>query len=325
MQKNLIQIYLLPFENFKEGLVVLNTCAKCGRRGIFLRLNKYGWCSNCEETLLHTCIKCGRYAKDLQLNEEWLCSNCEKSEAAEARQRILQDKRAQFANMLNGIKCIPITISSEKIKVRPVSDLELLFSPVTKSSNLSKLSNFVVLDTETTGLAPSRDKVLEIAAIRFEDFTPVDKFTTLINPSIQIPAEVIKINGITDDMVKDAPPLYSVIPVLQKFINGHNIVGHNILFDAKFLYRSGLDFDKCAKIYDTVEIAKHVLKKPKRRWDKEFEEYYIDYDSDYDVEDYKLETLCDYYNIIFHAHRAAADCLATGMVYHNLVMDKLEK
>ena len=69
--------------------------------------------------------------------------------------------------------------------------------------------------------------------------------------------------------------------------------------------------------------AQRILKTPKRKYDKEYDSWEVDYDSDYDVENYKLETLCDYYKItIANAHRADADALATGDLFLRLVEEK---
>ena len=134
------------------------------------------------------------------------------------------------------------------------------------------------------------------------------------------------INNITDDMVADAPAFMQIIDSLNAFVGKSNIVGHNLPFDLKFLYRYGYDFTaNKRRYYDTCEIAKKTLKKPKLKWDKDFDEYVIDYDCDYDVEDYKLTTLCDYYQIRdnMFAHRALSDALATGELFKCLAKDRI--
>ena len=62
------------------------------------------------------------------------------------------------------------------------------------------------------------------------------------------------------------------------------------------------------------------------KWDKEYGEYVINDNYDYDVEDYKLTTLCDYYEIRDNsfAHRALSDALATGLLFKNLAKDKID-
>ena len=62
------------------------------------------------------------------------------------------------------------------------------------------------------------------------------------------------------------------------------------------------------------------------KWDKEYGEYVINDHYDYDVEDYKLTTLCDYYGIRDNtfAHRALSDALATGLLFKKLAQDKID-
>ena len=127
-------------------------------------------------------------------------------------------------------------------------------------------------------------------------------------------------------MVADAPTFSQVIDNLNSFVGNSNIVGHNLPFDLKFLYRHGYDFTtQKRKYYDTCEIAQKTLKKPKMKWDKENEEYVVNDNYDYDVENYKLTTLCDYYKIRDNsfAHRALSDALATGILFKRIAMDKI--
>ena len=67
------------------------------------------------------------------------------------------------------------------------------------------LSTFVAFDFETTGLDPYHDKIIEIAAIRFDDGEISDRFETLINPQRNIPAKITEITGISNSMVSSAP------------------------------------------------------------------------------------------------------------------------
>lgn len=235
---------------------------------------------------------------------------------------------ADFQKTLISLHKSEVTLSSVKIPKKEVSELsEVKFSSITAKSNYEKLGNFVVIDTETTGLSSSKNEIIEVAAIYFEDWTPKSKFETLIKPQKDISNEITSLTSITMDMVENAPSISEVIPSLLEYIGKNNIVGHNLYFDMKFLYHNGLDFlFQKHKYYDTLELAQKVLKKQKKKWDKESECYEFDYDSDYDVEDYKLTTLCEYYNIRDNsgAHRAASDCLATGLLFQNLVKEKVE-
>ncbi|MDE6583750.1 MAG: ribonuclease H-like domain-containing protein, partial [Clostridia bacterium] len=106
----------------------------------------------------------------------------------------------------------------------------------------------VVFDLETTGLDFDNDQITEIGAVKIVDGKIKEKFSTFVKPTIHIPEQVTEITGITDDMVKDAPPVELVIRDFYNFTRGCVLSGHNILdFDIKFVKRDakaiGLNFD----------------------------------------------------------------------------------
>ena len=98
-----------------------------------------------------------------------------------------------------------------------------------------KFDDFVVLDLETTGLDPTRDRIIEIGAIRFIDGREIEVFSTLINPGIPIPDFITKLTGITDKEVKHAPGIEEKLPELLEFIDDSILLGHQINFDAAFI------------------------------------------------------------------------------------------
>ena len=70
----------------------------------------------------------------------------------------------------------------------------------------------IVLDTETTGLDYTRERLVEFAAVRLENGKIVDEFQTLINPEQHIRKSSMAIHGITQEMVEDAPTEAEVMP-----------------------------------------------------------------------------------------------------------------
>ena len=236
---------------------------------------------------------------------------------------------ASFQKTIEAIPSVEIMLSETVYAKKPVSELEELvkYSNITSKTSFDRIGSFVVVDTETTGLSSTRDNIIELAAIKFEDWIPVAKFHTLINPKKHIPDDASAVNGITDEMVAEAPTFSQIIESLMDFVGKFSLVGHNLPFDLKFLYRYGYDFTtEKRRYFDTCEIAKKTLKKPKMKWDKEYGEYVINDNYDYDVEDYKLTTLCDYYGIRDNtfAHRALSDALATGLLFKKLAQDKID-
>ena len=131
----------------------------------------------------------------------------------------------------------------------------------------------------------------------------------------EIPQEVTKINHIDNDMVKDSPRVSEVLPSFEEFVGNCPVIAHNLEFDLKFLYYSGRSFfEEKRKFYDTLEQAQKLLRKANSRYEAEEE---------YDVENYKLATLCEFFNITIPCkHRAAADAIATGKLFLALVEEK---
>ena len=67
------------------------------------------------------------------------------------------------------------------------------------------VADYVVFDLETTGISPKTDEVVEISAVKVEHGKVTDEFSTLVNPKRRIPYGASRVNGITDDMVAEAP------------------------------------------------------------------------------------------------------------------------
>lgn len=113
---------------------------------------------------------------------------------------------------------------------------------------------FIALDLETTGFDLEKDKITEVAAVKFDNKTIIDTFQTLINADIMIPDTVAIITGITNDMLKNAPGFEDISETLKTFVGENAIIGHNIQFDLSFLEKHGLKFEN--KIIDTYELVR---------------------------------------------------------------------
>lgn len=135
-----------------------------------------------------------------------------------------------------------------------------------------------------------------------------------------MPKSAQTINHLKDEMLAEAPKIGQVLPSFDEFCGASTLVGHNLEFDVKFLFYSGSTItDQKRKYIDTLAQARRFLKRPK--WDEEEECY--DYESDYDVEDYQLDTLCFYYRIKrAKDHGAFSDAFATGELFFKLVDEK---
>lgn len=126
--------------------------------------------------------------------------------------------------------------------------------------------SYVVIDLETTGFDPSYDDILEMAALRVVNGVAEDTFSSLVNPGCPIDEYITDLTGITDDMVKDAPPLQDVLPRFLAFVGNDIIIGHNVGFDIRFIY----DICELAKIQpfsndyvDTMRLSRTLFKEEK--------------------------------------------------------------
>lgn len=99
-----------------------------------------------------------------------------------------------------------------------------------------EMLDYVVVDVETTGVAPSRGhRVTEIAAVQVSGGCVAGEFSTLVNPGRPIPARIRDLTGITDEMVADAPSFEDVSDVVRKELEDRVFVAHNVPFDWRFL------------------------------------------------------------------------------------------
>jgi DNA polymerase III epsilon subunit family exonuclease len=97
---------------------------------------------------------------------------------------------------------------------------------------------FVAIDLETTGLDPRRSAVVSVAAIPYVGGRPQPGYAALVNPGEAIPAPATAIHGLTDAMVRDAPPIGQVLPELESLCGSRVLVGHNVGFDVTVLNRA---------------------------------------------------------------------------------------
>jgi len=97
---------------------------------------------------------------------------------------------------------------------------------------------FVAIDLETTGLDPRRDAMVSLAAIPFLDGVPAGGYVTLVDPERPIPPESTVVHGLTDGMVRGAPPPEHVLRDVEPVIEGAVLVGHNVGFDVAVLTRA---------------------------------------------------------------------------------------
>jgi DNA polymerase-3 subunit epsilon len=121
--------------------------------------------------------------------------------------------------------------------------------------------NFVIVDVETTGGSPKNSKITEIAMYKFNGTEVIDEFSSLVDPEMEIPEFIVRLTGITNDHVKNAPKFYEIAKQIIEFCDDTIFVAHNVSFDYG-MFRSefknlGYDFRKPHLC--TVESARKII------------------------------------------------------------------
>lgn len=177
---------------------------------------------------------------------------------------------------------------------------EIVMSQISKNTVIDKICDYYVLDVETTGLQAYRNEIIQLTAMRFENFEPVECLSTYVMPRKGLNKKAQEINGITDEDIEGAPYIEQIIAEFDRFIGTKlPLVGHNIIFDLKFLHASGSEaiFAK-RRIFDTCALAKRTF---------EFSNYKLDY------------LTAKRLNVIRKdAHDSKSDCLATGLLFKDI-------
>lgn len=164
------------------------------------------------------------------------------------------------------------------------------------------MAEYVVFDLETTGISWKLDEVIEISAVKVKSGKVVEEFNTLVNPGCSIPYGASQVNGITDEMVKNAPSFEMVLKDFLSFIGNMVLVGHNIArFDMNFIYRDSKKFFGQIPdndYLDTLLTARKNLPSLKH---------------------HRLTDLAAYYGISAKgAHRALNDCYMNQQIYERM-------
>ncbi len=166
-------------------------------------------------------------------------------------------------------------------------------------SILSFPSRYCVVDTETTGLSPEWNDIIEIGAIRYIDGKEVARFQTLVKPYESEERDwvddfIAELTGITNDMLVDAPLTEVAIKAFSEFLGEDDVVGYNVNFDINFLYdcyMKHLGFPMKNDFIDVMRLARRLYP---------------------NLVHHRLRDMAKVFNIEYeNAHRALSDVIAT--------------
>lgn len=168
---------------------------------------------------------------------------------------------------------------------------------------------FFAVDVETTGLSPERNRIIEIAAVKFENGVPVDSYSTLVASVRHIPEAASRVNGITDeDLEIYGEDEISAYDQFTDFLGQDTLAGnicmvaHNASFDMAFIINSlkrlKYNEDVTLRYFDTLALSRKYLTLP----------------------NYKQPTVADFYGIVNDdEHRAEGDALTCGKILVRLL------
>lgn len=165
-------------------------------------------------------------------------------------------------------------------------------------------TRYAIIDLETTGGSPQRDRITEVAIIVYDQSTVIDRYSTLVNPERAIPTEITRLTGINNDMVKEAPRFFEVARKIVELTEGAVFVAHNVRFDYGFLHQAfrRLGYSYTRKQLCTVKLARKLLP---------------------GLRSYSLGNLCKELKIVNNtAHRAMSDAEATLELFQYLTNDR---
>ncbi|MFP4071934.1 MAG: PolC-type DNA polymerase III [Desulfovibrionales bacterium] len=194
-----------------------------------------------------------------------------------------------------------------------LQELEHYFRHFDQDRNLDEYE-FVVLDTELTGLTPRRDEIVSIGAVKIRNFQiTAETFYTLVAPKGEMPKTSTLIHRITPEQVREAPTLRTMLPKLLEFCGTALIVGHNIGLDMQFLNRAAVRiFGSRLKTpcIDTMRLAQVYEA-------EQWENYYDRYDESVS---YQLNDLSVRYGLpAFGQHNSFYDAMQTSYLFLFLV------
>ena len=168
-----------------------------------------------------------------------------------------------------------------------------------------ELARVFVLDTETTGLDPQKDEILQLSII---DGAGAEVYNSYFRPGAESWNEAQAVNHIAPADVQNAPRLSSELPKICAILaRATTLIGYNLPFDTDFLCESGVIIPETAERIDVMRL---------------FAPIYGEYSEKYDGYKWqKLTTAAAFYGYEWQgkAHDSLADCRATLHVYNKII------
>jgi DNA polymerase-3 subunit epsilon len=163
--------------------------------------------------------------------------------------------------------------------------------------------DYVVVDVETTGAWSHGDRITEIGAVKVRNHRVVGEWHSLLNPQRPIPAKIVQLTGITNDMVRGARLFAEVADSFMDFMADGIFVAHNVNFDYGFI---AYEFERLERRFRFPKLC--TCAGMRRRYPGH--------------KSYGLGNLCEIYGIeLDNHHRALCDARASAHLL-NLINHK---
>ena len=156
------------------------------------------------------------------------------------------------------------------------------------------MSRFIIFDVETPNYRCNRMSAIGITVL--EDGVVTNEFSSLINPETDFDAFNIRLTGIDEELVRNAPTFPELWPQIEPLMSSGLLVAHNAVFDLGVLKKCldyyEIDWKPYARYLCTVQMGRRILPGMS----------------------HKLNTLCDYYGIALNHHQAESDSHACAEI-----------
>jgi DNA polymerase-3 subunit epsilon/ATP-dependent DNA helicase DinG len=157
--------------------------------------------------------------------------------------------------------------------------------------------HFVAVDTETTGINPERDVVIEVAIVVFDRDQIVEQYSQTIDPGRKLPLDIVRLTGLTDADLRGSPRIADVRATIRQKIGALPVVAHNVDFDVAMLEKSGVPVPN--RKFDTYRLATLLMP---------------------NLAGYGLTAVADALEVVVDIeHRALADALRAARVFQTLL------
>ncbi|MBE6876381.1 MAG: 3'-5' exonuclease [Ruminococcus sp.] len=187
----------------------------------------------------------------------------------------------------------------KKKKILPAVTKRMVISKYEKCDAF--VQDYIIFDLETTGFTPENCQIIEIGAIKFSNGKEMSRFHEYVKISGSVPKKITKLTGITDEMLSDGKDIKTILENFKEYIGNSVLIAHNVSFDMRFLqsfYYTELGYCLVNKVLDTLPLARRYMT---------------------ELENHKLITIKQYFQLDIDSHNALDDCYVTYILYQHIL------